>query len=83
MNAHSLSEFTRTSNTYLTMPYFQKSQNNTHGLIEAHILIIFNENIFQNYSFAKLPDLFPMGWILIISSFAFSASVFVFLYRSG
>lgn len=37
MNAHSMSEFTGTDKTYLTMPYFQKSQNNTHGLIEAHI----------------------------------------------
>lgn len=45
MNAHSMSEFTGTDKTYLTMPYFQKSQNNTHGLIEAHI---FNEHIFQN-----------------------------------
>ena len=45
MNAHSMSEFTGTDKTYLTMPYFQKSQNKTHGLIEAHI---FNEHIFQN-----------------------------------
>lgn len=45
MNAHSMSEFTGTDKTYLTMPYFQNSQNNTHGLIEAHI---FNEHIFQN-----------------------------------
>ena len=45
MNAHSMSEFTGTDKTYLTMPYFQKSQKNTHGLIEAHI---FNEHIFQN-----------------------------------
>lgn len=45
MNAHFMSEFTGTDKTYLTMPYFQKSQNNTHGLIEAHI---FNEHIFQN-----------------------------------
>ena len=45
MNAHSMSEFTGTDKTYLTMLYFQKSQNNTHGLIEAHI---FYEHIFQN-----------------------------------
>ena len=45
MNAHAMSEFTGTDKTYLTMPYFQKSQNNTHGLIEAHIC---NEHTLQN-----------------------------------
>ena len=34
-------------------------------------------------SFAKRPDLFPKGWILIISSLEFRACVFVLLYRSG
>ena len=82
MNAHSLSEFTRTNNTYLTMPYFQKSQNNTHGLIEAHVLIIFNENIFQN-KLCKTTGLVSHGMDPHYFFICVFSQRFCALYRSG